>query len=289
MRWRSGRRSTNVDDRRGQTPRARGLPVVALLPLLRTRSGLALLLGLIVVSYCFGGDLTRAFTGAGPGPAASTGGPADETADFVSVILASTEDVWSSVFAEAGGRYSPPTLVLFEDIVRSACGTNTTRTGPFYCPPDRSVYLDLGFFRELARMGGAGDFAEAYVVGHEVGHHVQNLLGTSDQVRRAQARGAGAEANALSVLLELQADCYAGLWAHHANRRGVVVLEVGDAEEGLAAAQAIGDDRLQRQAGRAVTPDSFTHGSSRQRAFWLGVGLEEGSMSSCDTFARRAP
>ncbi|HET9949018.1 MAG TPA: neutral zinc metallopeptidase, partial [Longimicrobiales bacterium] len=198
-------------------------------------------------------------------------------------VLAMTEDVWAELFAAQGATYEPPTLVLFSQAVSSACGMGTAATGPFYCPADDNLYLDTSFFEELAAMGGPGDFAGAYVVGHEVGHHVQNLLGIADAVRRAQAERRG-EANRLQVAMELQADCYAGVWAHHANRRGRV-LEPGDVEEGLSAAAAIGDDRLQRRAGREVTPDAFTHGSSEQRSRWLGLGLESGDPAACDTFA----
>jgi predicted metalloprotease len=207
-------------------------------------------------------------------------------ADFVTVVLGSTEDTWGEIFAASGQTYREPGLVLFTDMVQSACGTNSAATGPFYCPPDQKVYIDLGFFRELERIGGAGDFAQAYVLGHEVGHHVQNLVGTTGAVRQAQARsGDRGEANRLSVLMELQADCYAGVWAHQINRRGgEVVLEPGDVEEGLRAAAAIGDDRLMRSAGRAANPESFTHGTSEQRASWLRRGLETGSVEACDTF-----
>ena len=235
-----------------------------------------------------GGDPSLLLTGDGGGAPAGTeyeAPPSDEAADFISVVLASTEDVWAETFQRAGGRYVPPSLVLFDDYVRSACGFNSAATGPFYCPADRKVYLDLGFFRELARLGGPGDFAQAYVVGHEVGHHIQNLVGTSDQVRRMQGSASRADANRLSVLMELQADCYAGVWAHHANQRASI-LEPGDVEEGLGAAAAIGDDRLQRTSGRAVHPESFTHGSSTQRQDWLRTGLETGSLEACDTFAR---
>jgi predicted metalloprotease len=173
---------------------------------------------------------------------------------------------------------------LFDNSVESACGFASSATGPFYCPPDQKVYLDVSFFRELAQMGGPGDFAQAYVIGHEVGHHVQNLLGTSDQVRQAQAHASERDVNRLSVMLELQADCYAGVWANHANRTQQV-LEPGDVEEGLRAAAAIGDDRLQRNAGRNVTPESFTHGSSALRAKWLETGLKSGDIDACDTFA----
>jgi len=277
MKWRSGRRSQHVEDRRGR--RVSGG--------LKIGGGLGGLL-LILIILLMGGDPSPLLTGDGGGAPAGTeyqAPPSDEAADFISVVLASTEDVWAETFQRAGGRYVPPSLVLFDDYVRSACGFNSAATGPFYCPADRKVYLDLGFFRELARLGGPGDFAQAYVVGHEVGHHIQNLVGTSDQVRRMQGSASRADANRLSVLMELQADCYAGVWAHHANQRASI-LESGDVEEGLGAAAAIGDDRLQRTSGRAVHPESFTHGSSTQRQDWLRTGLETGSLEACDTFAR---
>jgi len=277
MKWRSGRRSQHVEDRRGR--RVSGG--------LKIGGGLGGLL-LILIILLMGGDPSPLLTGDGGGAPAGTeyqAPPSDEAADFISVVLASTEDVWAETFQRAGGRYVAPSLVLFDDYVRSACGFNSAATGPFYCPADRKVYLDLGFFRELARLGGPGDFAQAYVVGHEVGLHIQNLVGTSDQVRRMQGSASRADANRLSVLMELQADCYAGVWAHHANQRASI-LELGDVEEGLGAAAAIGDDRLQRTSGRAVHPESFTHGSSTQRQDWLRTGLKTGSLEGCDTFAR---
>jgi predicted metalloprotease len=210
----------------------------------------------------------------------------DEAADFVSVILASTEDAWGAMFSSAGQTYPPPKLVLFSDLVESACGMNSTATGPFYCPSDRKVYLDLGFLRELQQLGVSGDFAVAYVIAHEVGHHVQNVVGTERQFRQLQSQvSSRAEANALSVLMELQADCYAGVWAHHADAQRQL-LEEGDIEEGLNAAAAIGDDRLQRMGGRSVNPDAFTHGSSQQRVQWFRTGLQSGNIDVCDTFAR---
>jgi hypothetical protein len=228
-----------------------------------------------------GGGATLESPAPRPAPGAA---PTDEGADFVSVVLADTEDTWSALFAERGGRYDPPRLVLFTQLVRSGCGTAQAAMGPFYCPLDRSVYIDLDFYRELRdRFGAPGDFAQAYVIAHEVGHHVQTLLGTSEQVRAAQQRVGQTEANALSVRLELQADCYAGVWAHHADRARQV-LESGDVEEGLGAAAAIGDDRLQRQSGGEVAPESFTHGSSRQRVEWFSRGLQAGSLEQCDTF-----
>ena len=279
MRWKKGRRSSNVEDRRGQRV-GRGV---------KMGGGLTLLV--VVAVLLLGGDPAALLQVAGESPATQTRAPTaaeDEMADFVTVVLGSTEDAWSEIFAAAGQSYREPTLVLFTDMVQSACGMNTAATGPFYCPRDQMVYIDVGFFRELARIGGAGDFAQAYVVGHEVGHHIQNLVGTSDAVRQAQARsGSQAEANSLSVEMELQADCYAGVWAHQINSRGgEVVLEPGDVEEGLRAAAAIGDDRLMRSAGRAANPESFTHGSSEQRAMWLRRGLETGSMEACDTFGQ---
>lgn len=277
MKWRSGRRSQHVEDRRGR----------------RVSGGVKIgggLTGLIIilVVLLMGGDPSLLLTSDSGGAPAGTeyqAPPSDTAADFISVVLGSTEDVWTEMFQRAGSRYAPPSLVLFDDYVRSTCGFNSAATGPFYCPADRKVYLDLGFFRELARLGGPGDFAQAYVVGHEVGHHVQNLVGTSDQVRRMQGSVSRADANRLSVLMELQADCYAGVWAHHANRRASI-LEPGDVEEGLRAAAAIGDDRLQRTSGGAVHPESFTHGASSQRQDWLRTGLETGSVEACDTFAR---
>ena len=276
VRWRGRTRSTNVEDRRG-----RGVGIAG--------GGIGLLV-LLVLGLCFGVD-PRALLQvaeqtqttsqpAGPPPAPGE----DPAADFAATILGTTEEAWGQIFAERGATYEPPTLVLFTDVVRSGCGTASSQTGPFYCPLDGKLYLDLGFFNELARLGGPGDFAAAYVIGHEVGHHVQNLAGTADEVRSMQQQVGGAEANALSVALELQADCYAGVWANHANRQGSF-LESGDVDEGLAAAAAIGDDRLQRNAGRAVQPESFTHGSSDQRQQWLRTGLESGSPESCDTFA----
>ena len=211
---------------------------------------------------------------------APTGAPTnDPAAEFVSVVLGDTEETWTRIFSSAGRQYQQPVLVLFENAVQSACGSASSASGPFYCPADQKVYLDLAFFRELDRRFGApGDFAQAYVVAHEVGHHVQNLLGTNRQVAEAQQRGR-ANANALSVALELQADCYAGVWGHHANKKSL--LEEGDVEEGLSAAAAIGDDRL---SGGRVSPESFTHGTSEQRARWLRQGLQSGDVNSCDTF-----
>jgi predicted metalloprotease len=212
---------------------------------------------------------------------APTGAPAnDPAAEFVSVVLADTEETWSRLFQASGKRYQEPVLVLFEDQVRSACGSASAASGPFYCPADQKVYLDLSFFRDLDRLGAPGDFAQAYVVAHEVGHHVQTLLGTSQQVHQAQGTS---RANELSVRLELQADCFAGVWGHHANKTGGNIdLDPNDIDEGLQAAAAIGDDRLTK--GR-VSPESFTHGTSQQRAQWLSKGLTTGDPNSCNTFS----
>jgi hypothetical protein len=201
------------------------------------------------------------------------------------VVLADTEDVWNALLGQLGGTYREPRLVLFSGAVQSGCGFAESIMGPFYCPPDERVFIDMSFFDDLGqRMGAQGDFAQAYVVAHEIGHHVQNLLGASGRVQELRQRVGQAEANQLSVRLELQADCYAGVWAHHAERmRGI--LEAGDIEEALGAASAVGDDRLQRQAQGQVVPDSFTHGSSEQRMRWFRAGLDSGSLAACDTFA----
>ena len=287
MRWKGLRRSTNVRDLRGA---GRGLPVGTPFRLGRRRRGGGLaVVAVLVVAYFVGGpDAVNLLTGGGTGvaPDSRSARPLtanDEASDFVARVLGSTEDVWGGIFAQAGSRYAPPELALFDGSVSSACGHASAAVGPFYCPADRLVYLDTSFFRDLAALGGPGDFAAAYVIGHEVGHHVQNLLGTADEVRRAQARGDQTQGNRLQVAMELQADCFAGVWANHANRVSSI-LEAGDVEEALAAAQAIGDDRLQRNAGRRITPDSFTHGSSAQRQQWLGTGLQTGDPSACDTF-----
>lgn len=208
----------------------------------------------------------------------------DPQAEFVSVVLADTEQTWNEVFRARGATYEPPTLVLFTSATQSGCGVGQSEMGPFYCPNDRKVYLDLSFFRDLdTRFGAPGDFAQAYVVAHEVGHHVQTLLGLSSRVNAARERGSERESNAMSVRMELQADCYAGVWGHYASQRGL--LETGDAEEGLRAAAAIGDDRLQKQAQGRVVPESFTHGSSDDRVRWLRRGLDSGNLDACNTFA----
>jgi len=211
----------------------------------------------------------------------------DMQAKFVSTVLADTEDVWTALFQQGGATYHPPKLVLFRGAVRTACGAGQAALGPFYCPADQKVYIDLSFYDTLkTRLGAPGDFAQAYVIAHEVGHHVQQELGTSEQVERARARASQAQGNALSVRMELQADCYAGVWAHHA-QRARNILEQGDIEEAMNAAQKIGDDALQQSAGRAVVPESFTHGTSAQRQRWFSTGLQTGAVKACDTFNAR--
>jgi predicted metalloprotease len=225
----------------------------------------------------------------GPGPVVVSQSKApspeqDRLADFVSVVLADTEDTWSQEFRRQGGRYTPPKLVIFDGTVNSACGLAQAAMGPFYCPNDQKVYVDLAFYRQLRQqLGAPGDFAQAYVIAHEVGHHVQHLLGIDQKVQSAQRRLPQREANQLSVRLELQADCLAGVWAHHTGTQRAT-LEPGDIEEALNAASRIGDDTLQRQSSGRVRPDSFTHGSSAQRQRWFARGLKSGSMDACDSF-----
>jgi predicted metalloprotease len=249
------------------------------------------LVALGVVGYVLftGGDLSTLL---GSSPSTQTSSePVQQSAaekelvDFVSVVLADTEDTWSILFKQNGQTYKKPKLVLFRGAVQSACGFGQAAMGPFYCPGDHKVYIDLSFYEDLRRRYKApGDFAQAYVIAHEIGHHVQTLTGISQKVRQAKARAGKVEANRLSVMQELQADCYAGIWAHHANRSRQI-LERGDIEEALGAASAIGDDRLQKQTQGHVNPDTFTHGSSEQRVRWFKVGLEKGSVRECDTFS----
>jgi hypothetical protein len=282
MRWQGGRRSSNIEDRRGMGV---GRPLAA--------GGGAVGLVVALLVMLFGGDPSVVLSGdpQSPSSGVGTGGsgqPVDpaqaQLEDFVSVILADTEDTWPQLLAPLGVRYAEPRLVLFSDAVQSGCGVQESAVGPFYCPLDQRVYLDLGFFRELDRRFGApGDFAQAYVVAHEVGHHIQNLLGISERVHTLRGRMSRAQANALSVRQELQADCFAGIWAHHAQRQRQI-LEQGDVEEGLRAASAIGDDTLQRRSSGHVVPESFTHGSSAQRVEWFRRGLEQGTVEACDTF-----
>ena len=298
MRWRGNRKSSNVDDRRGSRyagmGSAGGGGLLRLLPFVYRILGFK---GTAIVLLCagaygvFSGNLnsilglqqnneTKISRAAPPQSAEEK-----ELLEFVSVVLADTEDTWKSVFQQEKRRpYEEPRLILFRHSVRSACGMAQSATGPFYCPGDRQVYLDLTFFDQLKnRFNAPGDFARAYVIAHEVGHHIQTLTGVSNKVHAARGKLNDIESNKLSVLQELQADCYAGVWAKHANDNRQL-LEAGDVEEGLAAASAIGDDTLQKQARGYVTPDSFTHGSAAQRVKWFKIGLATGDMKQCDTF-----
>ncbi|HYD46929.1 MAG TPA: neutral zinc metallopeptidase [Terriglobales bacterium] len=284
MRWRGMRTSGNVEDRRGMRAGGGGMAI----------GGGGLLL--IVVFALLTGQDPLALLDAVGGPSASVesaqqqgelGAPQDELGQFAATVLGSTEDVWAQQFSARRRTYEPPRLVLFSSAVQSACGFNSAAVGPFYCPPDHRVYIDLSFFDQLERRFGApGDFAQAYVIAHEVGHHVQNLLGIAGEVHAQRQRLGGEDANALSVRMELQADCLAGVWAHHANREANL-LEPGDIEEGLTAAAAIGDDQIQKRSQGYTVPESWTHGSSAMRARWLKRGLESGDAQQCDTFAAR--
>lgn len=280
MRWTRGGRSANIEDRRG----------------MRLGGGVGMGIGgtvlLLVLSLVFGKDFLSMAGGGDPSGSAAV--PAQDASPYVgtpeeeeqllfmSAVLDDAQATWGRIFADAGQQYRDAKLVVFKDATQSSCGIGQSATGPFYCPADEKVYLDLGFFQELhSRFGAKGDFAQAYVLAHEIGHHVQHLIGIDEQVRAAQQQSPD-DANELSVRLELQADCYAGVWGHQTSGR--VSLEAGDAEEGLNAAAAIGDDRIQRMSGDMVSPESFTHGSSAQRVDWLRRGLENGRVESCNTF-----
>lgn len=276
MRWQLGRRSDNVEDQRGMGVAG---PVVI-------GGGIGSLLLALVVSL-LGGDPSAVLQQAPPQQVqrpAATSPQDDQLKEFVSVVLADTEDTWSQLFRQMGRTYEDPKLVLFSGAVKSACGMAQSAMGPFYCPLDRKVYIDLSFYRDLKyRHNAPGDFAQAYVIAHEVGHHVQNQLGISSKVQRAQQQVSRSQANQLSVMLELQADCFAGVWANHAEQQRQI-LERGDLEEALNAASQIGDDRLQQQSRGYVVPDSFTHGSSTQRVRWFSQGFKTGSINQCNTF-----
>lgn len=285
MKWRSARRSGNVEDRRGARRPVRaagglglgGIAIVVLIGLIMGKNPMEIL-GLL-------GEVQRS----APPPAQQVpaGAPADDEAlQFIAAILGETEDVWAAEFARRGAQYQPPRLVMFSGSVQSACGSASSAVGPFYCPADRQVYLDTVFFDEMQRrLGGGGDFAEAYVIAHEVGHHIQTLTGVSKRVNDARRRGENVEGDGgLLVRQELQADCYAGVWAHFAQKRHAW-MEPGDMEEALNTASAIGDDRLQRQARGTVVPDSFTHGTSAQRVRWFRTGFDTGQAERCDTFS----
>jgi len=284
MRWKTGRRSTNIEDRRGMRPR-RGI----------LGGGIGTIV-LVLVAMYFGVDPTFLIEGM-QSASTSTSSPGkqpsaeelrnDPLADMISVVMADTEDVWNELFADMGRQYREPALVLFTGTTRSACGLGQAAMGPFYCPADQKAYIDLSFYDDMRnRFRAPGDFAQAYVIAHEVGHHVQNLLGISGEVHRRKQQLSKVDANRLSVRLELQADCLAGVWANRAERaRGI--LEAGDVEEALNAASAIGDDRLQKQSRGTVVPESFTHGTSAQRQRWFRAGLASGNPDSCDTFGSK--
>jgi predicted metalloprotease len=305
MRWRGREGSENVEDRRGQPGRrripfpfprggfpGRGRPI----PIPRGRAGGIGLVGLLVIlglMFFLGVD-PRVVLENGGGPISVGEGPRQpsrpaspeeqELKQFVSVVLKTTEDVWSQRFQASGRRYTKPTLVLFRGATGSRCGTGVTQMGPFYCPIDQKVYIDLSFYDDLKnRFRAPGDFAQAYVIAHEIGHHVQTLLGITEQVTRARARSSERESNALQVRMELQADCLAGLWAHHAQRE-LQIVEPGDIDEALNAAAAIGDDRIQKRTQGYVVPDAFTHGTSEQRVRWFRRGFESGRFEACDAF-----
>lgn len=285
MRWTPGQRSRDIEDRRGAGVGGgmRGMPLGV------GRLGLGGMVLLLVLSLVFKQDFFSLLSGAAPGPSAGEttapvlSSPQEDTlVQFVSFVLDDAQGTWAKIFATAGQPWENARVVLYRNATQTACGFGESASGPFYCPGDRRVYIDLAFYEELQdRFGAPGDFAQAYVLAHELGHHVQNLLGTEAQVRRLQQRNPSAQ-NALSVRMELQADCYAGVWASHTARREV--LEEGDVEEGIQAAAAVGDDRLQRQSTGRVNPDAFTHGSSRQRVRWFQRGLQGGRLETCDTF-----
>ena len=307
MKWRGGRRSSNIDDRRGKSgggfrlpgrrggmrlgrrgggKRGGGIGIMGIMIML----GIAWMLGINPLTLLGG------LSGGGgmmPAPQTRQAAPQrpisperqDEMKAFVSVVLAETEDTWNALFKKAGKRYKEPKLVLFTGSVRSACGMASSASGPFYCPGDQQVYLDMSFFDEMSRKFGAkGDFAQAYVIAHEIGHHVQTLLGISDQVRRSKSGASTTKKNAIQVRMELQADCLAGIWAANADKRHGI-LEEGDIEEAMNAANAIGDDTLQKRSQGYVVPDSFTHGSSEQRVRWFKKGLKARSVNVCDSFS----
>jgi len=285
MRWRGRRQSDNIEDRRGlRVGRTAGIGGIGLV-------------AVVLISMYFGvdpsvllGGVQTSQVGSGPGssePYRETATEA-ERREQIAVVLADTEDVWSAVMTELRGSYREPKVVLFSGAVESECGFAEAAVGPFYCPADENVFIDLSFFDELdQRLGAGGDFAQAYVIAHEVGHHVQNLLGTSGRIQELRRRVDEIEGNQLSVRLELQADCYAGLWARHAEQTATI-LEPGDIEEALGAASAVGDDRLQRRAGGQVVPDSFTHGSSEERMRWFRHGFDTGTLEGCDSFREGA-
>ncbi len=279
MRWEGRRQSGNIEDRRGMRVSRGGL----------VGGGLGTLAIALLVMF-LGGDPTPVLQQAGNAQVQTTNEPYVESPNEaewrqqIAVTLAETEDAWNAIFTKLGGQYREPVLVLFGGAVESGCGFAESQMGPFYCPPDEKLYIDLSFFDQLGpELGGRNDFARAYVVAHEVGHHVQNLMGVSNRVHDLRQRVDQIEGNQLSVRQELQADCFAGVWAHHVQRYAGI-LEAGDVEEAMRAAAAVGDDTLQRSAGRSVVPDAFTHGSAEQRMRWFTTGFQSGSVEACDTF-----
>ena len=295
MKWEDNRRSSNVEDKRGESGMNFGSnqkgSMMMLLPIIKMLIGTKIgriVLGIGVIAY-FMGYNPLALLSLGETSNASTNQVVnsekdDKNAQFVSAVLAQTEDIWTEVFKKHGAIYKQPKLVLFRNSVKSACGSASSATGPFYCPSDQKVYLDLSFFHELAKRHDApGDFAQAYVIAHEIGHHVQNITGTINKVHKAKQGASQKVANALQVKVELQADCYSGIWAHY-SKKNFDSLEEGDKEEALRAASAIGDDTLQKQGQGYVVPDSFTHGSSKDRMTWFNTGFTTGSLSACNTF-----
>jgi predicted metalloprotease len=291
MRWEGNRESSNVEDMRDSGEGGGGGFGLG---------GRSIGIGAVVIALVGGAifginplTILGLLSGGGPAPQTQSA-PAhpppanDHMAKFVSTVLADTEDVWTQLFKQGGATYVNPKLVLFRGAVRTGCGQGQAAMGPFYCPADRKVYIDLDFYETLkTQLGAPGDFAQAYVIAHEVGHHVQNLLGISDKMEQMRGRASPAEANALSVRMELQADCFAGVWANHA-QEARQILEQGDVEEAMNAAAKIGDEALQRSRGGVVVPESFTHGTSAQRQRWFSTGLKTGSVKSCDTFASRS-
>ena len=282
MRWRGRQQSRNVEDRRG-TRGGTGRRVAV-------GGGIGTIIMALIAIFVLGQDPMQVLSETMSQPAsqppqtsATSSAAEDEAAQFVSVVLRDTETIWSEIFQQAGHRYVPPTLVLFSGSTNTACGFGSAATGPFYCPADQKVYIDLSFLSQLQRMGARGDFSVAYVIAHEVGHHIQTITGTSREVRAAQARASKAQQNALQVRMELQADCYAGLWAALADAK-YQTLEAGDIEEAMSAAAAVGDDSIQRSAGRAVRPETFTHGSSKERMSWFQRGFRTRSVDQCNTF-----
>ncbi|NWG93038.1 MAG: neutral zinc metallopeptidase [Parvularculaceae bacterium] len=289
VKWRGREGSRNVEDRRGAAAAGLGGLAILIIRFVLSRwgiGGLVVLVGGFFALRSIGIDPLALLNGQPAGPA-QVSAEDQEKYEFSTVVLAETENVWGDVFAAAGQQYVPPTLVVYTGQTQTACGFGSAAAGPFYCPGDQKVYLDTSFFDELSRRFGAGgDFAAAYVIAHEVGHHVQTITGIAEEVRQAQSRAGQEEQNQLQVMMELQADCYAGMWANHADKYSGL-LEEGDIEEGLQAAAAIGDDTLQRNAGRNVTPESFTHGSSEQRVRWFTIGYQTGDINQCDTFGAR--